>query len=129
MPPRPVDVRQPKRQPEDVGERRPQAEPARQPHQRVVREAVDEYFGRGVAVPGLGSEARSVGGRPRMEDPPPAARREPAEQLERGRVEPRARGRLCGEVGARARSTSLRFDVLHLAPPRAGLLAAALDQL
>ena len=52
MPPRPVDVRQPKREPEDVGERRPQAEPARQPHQPVVRVAVHEDFGRGAAVPG-----------------------------------------------------------------------------
>jgi hypothetical protein len=69
----PVDVRQPKREPEDVGERRPQAEPARQPHQRVVGEAVDEDLGRGAAFPGLGGETRGIRDRPRMEDPPPTA--------------------------------------------------------
>jgi hypothetical protein len=75
MPARPIRLGQPKREPEDVGERRSQAEPARQPHERVMREAVDEDLRLGTAGPTLGGETPRVRGAPRMEDSPPAAGR------------------------------------------------------
>ena len=95
MCPRPVDVRQPDREPKDIREGRPQTEPTREPHQSVVRETVDENLDPGATqFPRPRGETRGIRVRSWMEDPPTPAGREPPEQLKRSRVELRARAGL-----------------------------------